>query len=298
MDTPKSARDLVPLSPRPELPFEERIAWLERAFSGRLGFHAVHLDGDEEVGLNADEIFPTASVIKLGLCCAVLDLVAQGEADLGETLWLPPPGRRVPGGGILKQLEVGAVSLRDAIELTITLSDNVATNALLGRCDAERVNAYLASLDLSETRILGPVDFTRVTPDVHGGIGVSTPRDQTRLLAVLARGEILDSSLCAYLRAVLERQHYQDQIPRWLGWNPYAQYHGRDQVLTVGNKTGELDGIRADAGLVRHRDRGTVAVAIFTDAGTDYRETVDVEGALAVAECSAAIAARLLGLEV
>lgn len=295
---PKSARDLVPLSPRPELPFEERIASLERDFSGRIGFHAVHLDDDEQVGLNADEIFPTASVIKIGLCCAVLDLVARGEADLDETLRLPPPGRRVAGGGILKQLEVGAISLRDAIELTITLSDNVATNALLERCEAERVNAYLVSLDLSETRILGPVDFTRITHDIHGGIGISTAREQTRLLADLARGQILDSDLCAYLRAVLERQHYQDQIPRWLGWNPYAQYHGQGQVLTVGNKTGELDGIRADAGLVRHRERGTVAVAIFTDRGKDYRETVDVEGALAVAECSAAIAARLIGLEV
>lgn len=295
---PKSARDLVPLSPRPELPFEERIASLERDFSGRIGFHAVHLDDDEQVGLNADEIFPTASVIKIGLCCAVLDLVARGEADLDETLRLPPPGRRVAGGGILKQLEVGAISLRDAIELTITLSDNVATNALLERCEAERVNAYLVSLDLSETRILGPVDFTRITHDIHGGIGISTAREQTRLLANLARGQILDSDLCAYLRAVLERQHYQDQIPRWLGWNPYAQYHGQGQVLTVGNKTGELDGIRADAGLIRHRERGTVAVAIFTDRGKDYRETVDVEGALAVAECSAAIAARLIGLEV
>jgi beta-lactamase class A len=292
----KTARDLVPLSPRPELPFEERIASLERAFSGRIGFHAVHLGDDEEVGLNADEPFPTASVIKVGLCCAVLDLVAQGEADLGETLRLPPPGRRVAGGGILKQLEVDAVSLRDAIELTITLSDNVATNALLERCDAERVNAYFGGLGLSVTRILGPVDFTRVTHDLRGGIGISTPREQTRLLAAVARDEILDSDLCAYLRAVLERQHYQDQIPRWLGWNPYAQYHGRDQVLTVGNKTGELDGIRADAALIRHRERGTVAVAIFTDGGQDVRETVDAEGTLAVAECSAAVAARLLGL--
>jgi D-alanyl-D-alanine carboxypeptidase len=66
----------------------------------------------------------------------------------------------------------------------------------------------------------------------------------------------------------------------------------------VANKTGELDGIRADAGLLMHSDRGTVAVAIFTDGAADLRETVDVEGALAVAECGAAIAARLLGLEV
>ena len=293
----KSASDLVPLSPRPGLPFEERIVLLEQAFSGRIGFHAVRLEHGEEVGLRADDTFPTASVIKIGLCCAVLDLVRRGEADLDGRLQLPPPGQRVAGGGILKQLDVEEVSLRDAIELAITLSDNVATNALLERCDTERVNAYLGSVGLAHTRVLGPIDFTRITHDVHGGIGISTPREQTTLLAALERGEILNSDLCAYLRQVLERQHYQDQIPRWLDWNPYAQYHGRDQVLTVGSKTGELDGIRADAGLIRHRDRGTVAVAIFTDGGGDHRETVDVEGALAVAECSAAISARLLGLE-
>jgi beta-lactamase class A len=293
----KSTRDHVPLSPRPDLPFAERIAALEASFSGRIGFHAVRLEGEEEVGLRADERFPTASVIKVGLCCAILELVATGEADLAETLTLSPVGDRVAGGGILKQLEVETLSLRDVVELTITLSDNVATNALLERCGADRVNAYLAGLGLVETRINGPIDFARTTHDVDGGIGISTPREQTMLLTALARGTILEPALCEYLLAVLRRQHYQDQIPRWLGWNPYAQYHGRDQVLTVANKTGELDGIRADVGLVRHRERGTLAVAVFTDGGKDLRETVDVEGSLAVAECSAAIAAHLLGLE-
>lgn len=292
-----TARDHVPLSPRPELPFEARIAALEESFSGRLGFHAVRLTDGKEVGLRADERFPTASVIKLGLCCAVLDQVTRGEADLAEKLRLPPAGERVAGGGILKQLELDAVSLRDAIELTITLSDNVATNALLQRCSAEQVNAYFESRGLEQTRILGPVDFARITPDLEGGIGVSTPREQTRLLAALAGDELLTPELCAYLRGALERQHYQDQVPRWLPWNLYAQYHDREQELRVANKTGELDGIRADAGLLCHRERGTVAVAIFTDGGQDVRESVDVEGALAVAECSAAVAARLLGLE-
>jgi beta-lactamase class A len=293
---PKSTHDHVPLSPRPDLSFADRISSLEASFSGRIGFHAVRLEDGEELGLRPDERFPTASVIKVGLCCAALDLVARGEADLAETLTLPAVGERVAGGGILKQLEVETVSLRDAVELTITLSDNVATNALVERCGADRVNAYLAGLGLAETRILGPVDFARTTHNLNGGIGVSTPREQTTLLTALSRGSILEPGLCEYLLAVLGRQHYQDQIPRWLGWNPYAQYHGRDQVLTVANKTGELDGIRADVGLVRHRERGTVAVAVFTDGSEDLRETVDVEGSLAVAECSAGIAARLLGL--
>jgi beta-lactamase class A len=288
----------VPIHPRPELEFWSRIAVLEGAFSGRLGFHAVRLGGGESVELRADEPFPTASVIKVALCSAVLDLVARGEADLSQRVQLPPPDQRVPGGGALKQLELDALSLRDAIELTITISDNVATNALLDVCEIDRVNEYLRAVGLTQTRILGPVDFARIGAGLEGGIGVSTPREQTKLFAAVAQERILTGELCRYLIGVLARQHYQDQIPRWLPWNPYAQYHGRAQSLTIANKTGELDGVRADAALLIHQQRGTVAVAIFTDGALDLRESVDVEGALAVAECGAAIAAALLGLEV
>ena len=288
----------VPISPRPDLPFEERIEVLEQSFSGRLGFNGVHLERGEEVGLREDELFPTASVIKIALCCAVLDFVARGQASLEESLHLPPAGRRVTGGGILKQLEIEAVSLRDAIELTITLSDNVATNVLIDRIGTDEVNAYLDGLGLEQTRLLGPVDFESITHDLRGGIGISTPREQTWLLIGLARGELLTPELGDYLISVLGRQHYQDQVPRWLPWNPYAQYHGAEQQLTIANKTGELDGIRADAGLLRHSDAGTVALAVFTDGGADMRESVDVEGSLVVAECGAAVGAHLLGIDV
>jgi beta-lactamase class A len=292
------ARRHVPISPRPELDFESRISALQGSFSGRLGFCAVRLGDGESVELRADERFPTASVIKLALCVAVLDLVARGALDLGQPVKLPAAGERVAGGGILKQLELDAVSLRDAIELTITLSDNVATNALLELCEADRVNAYLDGIGLTQTRILGPVDFARIAAELQGGIGISTPREQVRLFSALAEEEILTPELCRYLVGVLGRQHYQDQIPRWLPFDHYAQYHGRTQPLTVANKTGELDGIRADAALLMHEQRGTVAIAVFTDGGQDLRESVDVEGSLAVAECGAAIAAVLLALRV
>ncbi len=291
------ARRHLAISPRPELEFDARIAALQETFSGRLGFYAVRLEDGDSVELRADECFPTASVIKVALGCGVLDLVVRGEAALGQTVKLPPVSERVAGGGILKQLELESVSLRDAIELTITLSDNVATNALLEVCEADRVNEFVAELGLEQTRILGPVDFARIGAGLWQGIGVSTPREQAQLFCALAEERILNAELCRYLVGVLGRQHHQDQIPRWLDWNPYAQYHGRTQPLTVANKTGELDGIRADAGLLMHEQQGTVALAVFTDGGLDRRESVDVEGALAVAECGAAIAARLLGLE-
>lgn len=292
-----TARDHVPLSPRPELPFEARIAALEAAFSGRLGYHAVCLEDGASRELRADERFPTASVIKVALCCVLLDLVGRGEASLDERIDLPPRAERVVGGGVLKQLDVDRLSLRDLVELAICVSDNEATNRIFDRCGGEpAVSAYLDGLGLPATRMPHEVDFARITNDVDGGLGVSTPREQTRLLSLLARDEILTPGLCAYLRGVMARQHLTDQAARWLGWNPYAQYHGREWPIWVANKTGELDGIRADTALVR-ADGRTVALAVFTDGGSDLRETVDCEGTLAVAECSAALCADLLGLD-
>ena len=190
------------------------------------------------------------------------------------------------------------LTLRDLVELTICLSDNVAANVILERCGGSGpVNSYLEGIGLAETRMPGPIDFARISNDLEGGIGVSTPREQTRLLSALVRDEILTPDLCAYLRGVLGRQHLLDQAPRWLGWNTYAQYHRRDWPIWVGAKGGELDGVRADVAIVRHEDRGTLVVAAFTDGARDLRETVDVEGALAVAECVAAICAHFLDLD-
>jgi beta-lactamase class A len=284
-------------APPAALTTAERLAAVVAGFSGRIGWHAVELDSGRVLTERADERFGTASVIKVGLVAYALDLVARGALDLDEPVQLPPRAERVTGGGILKLLDAGVFSLRDLCELTIVVSDNAATNAVLDRCGgAEGLNAWLDGLGLRETRMPGPVDFTRITHDVDGAIGVSTPRETTALLARVARGRL---ALAAELEGMLRRQHLRDQAARWLGDNPYDQWHtGRDPDLVVANKTGELDGIRNDVAVVRLRGRGTVCLSVYTNEGADLRETVDNEGNLAVVAAAAALLCRdLLGLD-
>jgi beta-lactamase class A len=274
----------------------ERLAAVAAGFSGRVGWHAVELDGGRELSERADERFGTASVIKVALVAFALDLVARGELDLDERVRLPPRAERVTGGGILKHLDADAFSLRDLCELTIVVSDNAATNAVLGRCGGpDRLHAWLDGLGLVETRLPGPVDFARITHDVDGAIGVSTPRETTALLVRVARGQL---QLAAQLEGMLRRQHLRDQAARWLGDNPYDQWHpGRDPALVVGCKTGELDGVRNDCAIVRLRGRGTVCLSVYTNEGADLRETVDNEGNLVVAAVAALLCRELLGLD-
>ncbi len=275
----------------------ERLAAIERGFSGRIGWHAVHVEDGRTISNRADERFGTASVIKVALVAYALHLVAHGDASLDEEIGIPTRGERVTGGGILKHLDADRFTLRDLCELTIVVSDNAATNAVLERCGgAEPLNAWIDALGYPETRLPGPVDFARITNDVDGAIGVSTPRETTDLLRRIVRGDL---PLAAELEGMLRRQHYRDQIARGLGDNPYDQWHpGRDPELVVGNKTGELDGIRNDAAIVRRRGHGTVCVSVYTNEGADLAETIDNEGNLAVAATGAAICAELLGLPI
>ena len=129
-------------------------------------------------------------------------------------------------------------------------------------------------------------------------MGVTTPREQTTLLAALAEAEILSPDLCAHLAACSSDSTSRTSFRAGSDGTPTPSTTAASRPIHVGSKNGELDGIRADVGIVRHAEQGTLVLAVFTDGSSDLRETVDVEGALAVAECSAAVCARLLGLDV
>ena len=209
---------------------------------------------------------------------------------------MPTAAGAFQGGGILKQLEVDRLSVRDAVELTITLSDNVATNLVLERCGgSDAVNAYLDSLGLNETRMLGSVDFARVTRRSRGRDrrldparadealhGARARRDPDARPVRLPAGRPRTPALPRPAPSLARLEHVR-AVPR-----PRLADLGREQDRRARRRPRRR----------RHRPHAEAArssLAVFTDGARDLRETVDVEGSLAVAECSAAICARLLG---
>ncbi len=84
------------------------------------------------------------------------------------------------------------------------------------------------------------------------GIGSSSPREMVRLLELLTQGRIVDKKTSDDLLAVLERQQYKDGIGRNLG------------DLRVASKSGSLDALRSDVGIV-YTPAGRIAIAITVD---------------------------------
>jgi beta-lactamase class A len=96
----------------------------------------------------------TASTIKLPILCGLAAEVAAGRARWDEPVTYRAQDR-VSGSGVLQEFTPGtALSLRDLAALMIVVSDNTATNLVLDRIGADRVNDALDTLGFTSTRSL------------------------------------------------------------------------------------------------------------------------------------------------
>ncbi|TLY30500.1 MAG: serine hydrolase [Ignavibacteria bacterium] len=140
---------------------EERIRGFAADFGGRVGVAAKNLVTGEEIRVNGDSLFPTASVIKLPVLVELFYLLRQ-QPDLGGKPIRLLDSLKKPGSGILQYLHGGqSLNLIDVATLMIILSDNTATNYVIDQFGTqhdeklEAVNSRMKGLGLAQVRDRG-----------------------------------------------------------------------------------------------------------------------------------------------
>jgi beta-lactamase class A len=240
------------------------VTALVAGFKGILGLAARNLSTGEEIAVNADTRFPTASTIKVAIMVEAYHQAAEGQLPLDVTLTLRDRDK-VGGSGVLNSLHDGlTVTVADLVHLMIALSDNTATNLLVGRLGTARINARLATYGLTDTKLFRPTfrdGRADVLPELEQefGLGMTTPRDMMKLMALIAEGKVVNTEASGAMLATLRRQQDRAMIPRLL---PNVD------ELQVGNKTGiDAEKHRGADGSHRHV-RGDIA--IVTAPGLRY----------------------------
>ena len=262
-------------------------------FQGQVFLYAKNLDSGTEFGLHADERVRTASTIKLPVLCALFDLVAQGQLRWDEKLTLRQEDI-VSGSGILQELSAGLVlNLRDLSRLMMVVSDNTATNLVLGRVSSDTVNAYLEKIGLRVTRSLRQIrgDANQLKPaagyskagqmeeNKRFGIGVSTPREMVWLLEQLTLGKIVSAEASKEILAIMKREQFKDGIGRRLGDN-------------IASKGGALDALRSDVGIV-YMPHARIAIAATVDGMPKVDYSPDNVGNILIADLTDSLLAGL-----
>lgn len=248
-------------------------------FKGKVWLTAKNLDTGATYDLNGDERVRTASTIKAPIMVEAFARVAEGKVKWSDELLLTKE-KKVGGAGILFEFGDGLkLTLRDAVNLMIVVSDNTATNLILDVLTAEAVNARMDALGLKKTRALRKVFGSGVSragedPALKPfGLGVTTPREMVTLLEKLERGEIVSPAASKEMIELLKRQQDHRGIGRTL------------TGVEMASKAGALDALRSDVGII-YTKRGRIAMAITCDEMPAVIWTVDNPGYLTMSRLS------------
>ena len=145
---PVRSEEPAPVQLRHEDPaLQQAVESLVAGVRGRVGIAAVDLDGGGTVMINADQPFPMASTAKIAIAATYLSEVESGKRTLDEQFPMLVPVRQPVGewGPVAKVREGSVLSAQSLMELSITRSDNEATDGLLRAVGGPRaVNAWLA----------------------------------------------------------------------------------------------------------------------------------------------------------
>jgi beta-lactamase class A len=240
---------------------------------GEVALAAMNLTTGEEVGRNAERSMPTASVFKLPLLVEVFRQAEEGTLDLDERVTLDAEDV-VMGSGILRDFGPGLQpTLRDLAMMMVIVSDNSATNLLLDRVGGpQQVNATMRDLGLPSIVVHRRIVFGEIT--TNDSLAEAAPRDLMRLVAMLAREELVSPTASREMLAILRRQRHLEQTPRFIAYRPYASDFGRPQAIGIGNKTGFMNSLRADTGLITIDPDVRIAYSVVNDTGADdtYRQ--------------------------
>lgn len=172
---------------------EEKI----QGFGGDVGLYVLHLGTGEKAAINADTIFPTASIIKVPILVGVMDKIEKGELEYHQKM-VYRDSIKYGGSGLMQFFQDSTeTELSVLISLMITYSDNTASlwcQSLAG--GGEQINKIMESLGLQHTRVNSRTTGREMIWQKYGW-GQTTPKEMAQLLVKIRKGEVISPAASA-----------------------------------------------------------------------------------------------------
>lgn len=192
------------------LPAQGLDAWVTQqlgALQAKSSIYARHLPSGRTVAVRADMPMNTLSVIKIPVMMLAFRDAEAGKLKLAERYTIRSEDLR-RGSGLLQTFDVGlSPTYRDLVEQMIITSDNTATDIMIRTVGRDRVNAMLAELGFTETRLL------RTTGDLFREVWI----DADRKNASMSDREVYEKGFPGDAQAARRSFALEGDSARWLG---------------------------------------------------------------------------------
>jgi beta-lactamase class A len=189
-----------------------------KGFNGDIGIYVKNLRTGKMVSINADTIFPTASIVKVPILLGIMDKIRTGELNY-DSLLVYKDSLLYEGSDILGSFKSDEkIVLKKLIMLMLTTSDNTASLWLQSIAGTgTRINEILDSIGLKSTRVNSRTSG-RENNRTQFGWGQTTPFEMATIFEKIYRNEIYSAATCERMMRCLGRNYWDEneaisQIP-------------------------------------------------------------------------------------
>ena len=203
-----SSQTMVREHPDPLL--QQKLEGIANGFKGDVGIFALNLRTGQMAAIQADTLFPTASMIKVPILCTIFNKINAGELGYDQIL-LYRDSLKYDDGVTGSFRDSTKIPLSELVMLMITLSDNTASlwlQRLAGT--GATINAWLEQSGFHSTRVNSRVPGRRPNWEVYGW-GQTTPREMADLLLMIYQGRAVNPNASEQMYRVLTKPYWDGE---------------------------------------------------------------------------------------
>ena len=246
---------------RPDPVLQQKLETVLRGFKGDAGVFVRNLRTGQMAMINADTLFPTASMIKVPILCGIFDKLKKGELNYAQEL-LYRDSLKYDDGVTGSFRDSAKIALSEVVMLMITLSDNTAALWLQKLAGTGLViNDWLERNGFHQTRMNSRTPGRNPNWQVYGW-GQTTPREMADLLLMIYEGRAVGVSESEQMYRVLSKPYRDGEV---LSQIPPSVH--------VASKTGSVDASKSEVVLVNAPSGDYIFCVIVKNQqnkGTEY----------------------------
>lgn len=221
----------------------------------RFAFVIKNLRTDECISYNEKKIVPSASLIKIPVMAEIMRQIKEGKLSLKQRIRV---GRdvKVPFSILTMLEDDNQYSLNDIMTLMIVQSDNTAANILIDLAGMDNVNNLIKMMGLEDTILQRKMMDYNARKE--GRENLTTALDMAKIMELLYKGEVIDKKSSDHMLDIMKKQLDTSMM----------MLNIPDETV-VAHKTGELDYLEHDAGIVYLKDMEYIFCVLVWDAVTN-----------------------------
>ena len=235
-----------PATPKPDATLQSQLETAVQGFHGDVGVYVRNLRTGQTAAIRANELFPTASMIKVPILLATFQSMEDGNLSFLQKLTYTDSLAYSEEDDLLALVQDSStIELAKVAMLMLTMSDNTASlwlQSLAGT--GVQINQWLTQHGMDSTRMNSRTPGRQDNWKQYGW-GQTTPREMAELLVMIREQRAVSPAADQQMYRMLTRTYWNgeavSQIPPWVqaASKQGAVDRSRSEVVLVNAPAGD-----------------------------------------------------------